>query len=309
MKNGNESEKIKKNKGDIYMSEEQYWRRPLELEINRFKAFGEDCKTIIELAAEDKIRVRDVKITDEIVRFNCYETFYIDRILDLKRWENPFGEGIHVARAIISNDPDYKYPDLRVSIGEGTDAKDYYLQTCRTNWKDNRLVVIACLVALKHRFPDIWIDSDTIDSHRNVVLGATKFAGRCIESRKDFANESGIYNDHYKNPYFMFESLKKDLHNWIRETVREDGDKLNKLVQDAKRRKQSFYTDEFQNKAALALGYTNIGEISQLVDAEDGRGNSIVKTRMLQKVEENGMEICIGFDTKGRLVASVAKMQ
>lgn len=289
------------------MSEEQYWRRPVELELNRFRAFGEDCKAIIKKAKEQKIRVRNVEITDEIVRFDCYETFYIDRILDLKAHENPLGEGVLVQRVIISNDPDYKYPDSQVTIGEGTEAKDYYLQTVRTNWEDNRVVVIACIIALKHRFPDVWIDSDTIDHEFEVIDQATKLAVQSYEARKDkvVSEDDGTERDMWLNPYYIFASLKPCITDHLKKLVAEDGVKLQKIVGLAAQRRAKFYTDEFQEKVAKQLGYTSIGEITQLVDIE---GHEIpIKVRMIMKTEGD-LELCIGYDNQGQILASMKNL-
>lgn len=258
------------------MSEEQYWRRPKEFGLEQFKVFGCDCKKIIKLAKKKGIKgIRNVEIDDDDVRMDVYETFHIERILDVEHMNCLMGDDgtpVPFRRIVISNNPDYKYPDQHVQI----DGKDYYLQTVRTNWLDSRIVVMACLAALKQRFPDVWVDSDTADTG-NVepsIIEAMKLAGEALA-------ENGFK---FINPYSLFDSLIMEMTRWLKKEVDEDSKKLLSELNIAQSKGIEIFTDDFQNSIAKKLGYISSGIADKIVH----KGDTTLKlnARMIKKIQE-----------------------
>ena len=123
-----------------------YWRKPKELDVNRFKLFADDIRKIIHKVTEEEWHGKmqnmaimggngkgKPEITDEIISFNGdadngldSERFYISRI-----------------------EKDDRASIDKLIIG---DKDGLYFKSCKTNLEPYDLVVVASLVAFKYRF-------------------------------------------------------------------------------------------------------------------------------------------------------------
>ena len=134
-----------------------HWWRPLEIDPEQFRLWRDDVESVIH-AGGVQIRGWDGKnepgISDQLVSFNgdadanqSVETFHVPRVAEPRPWETA---------TTFRKESDGTMVDLG-PILPGSHGTGGF---CKTNREPYDVVVIACLIALQHRVPEVCVMSD-----------------------------------------------------------------------------------------------------------------------------------------------------